>query len=452
MNRRALCLLCSLSFANSEFWNTASVLQPPSIQFIALLNPLSYDGTTCAGRCCKRVEVSRAPDAACTAADWKACARLSRDSIVPRCAAGVPFPCTAWVPCEDDRPAWLQGVLVLFVLTVVILIYPCVKNCIVDGRGDSDGSEYVFKKNFFDLAICVALVTMVVFYAFAIIIASDYEHFAESTEMNLDFISYQHCVEYCNHRIPWDTDAIGVKLNTYQMFYCRDSAYDLKGLDVFPADHNQRPGSSECPTSWRFGIGGSFDGWYCSSCYERRVNWNILRDMSNYNKIRGYLLWSMLLSVAYLGALLDLFYFLGVYGAWETCVWSLIGISLISVLGHCGCFVLDCVFINNFHLYPGVRLTSSVVHRYDAFGFCVGSIFVDLFGILMMIAVCGSCSPVIKWMQQEGYTGVASSGSTVVSSSDSKVVPPSGSKGVAQGAMAMFPRMGQADVFLGKKV
>ena len=385
-------LLCSLSLA-SAYWNTASVLQPPSTQFVALLNPPSYDNTTCAGRCCKRVEVSQAPDAACIA-DWKTCARLSPESIKPPCGAGVSFPCTAWVPC--DRLAWPEGVLVLFILTVVALFLPCVKCMCVQ----ANDIELFRKKAAFDGLFIFVLIILGAFYASAIVVASDYEHFAEVTETSLEFVSYQSCVDYCNHFIPWDTDNYDLRLETYQMFYCRDAKYDLTGFNIFPADRNQRPGSSECPTSWNIWSRNSFYGWYCSSCFERRGEWTYLRDLSRFNRIRGFVFWTVLLVVAFMNILLDAFTLLRWHKPCVWVVWAVIGLVVISGLGHFCCFITDCVYTHELTTRPGPRWTSSAVNRFDAVGFCASSIFVDFVGLGLMMALFANSEEVNGWLKQ----------------------------------------------------
>jgi len=277
----------------------------------------------------------------------------------------------------------------------------CVKNSIFCSNVPYYQKTFFKARMVFDFSMFFALVICGVFFGCSIVIASEYEHFAETTEVKLDFVSYQHCVEFCNHYIPWDTDSIGDKLNTYQKFYCRDAAYNLSGFDIFRADHNQRPGSSECPTSWTLGIGGSFEGWYCSSCFERRDDWGHLRAVSEFNRIRGYVLWSLLLCAAYISVLMDL---AERFQAYSVCI-GLLNCStfllVFGALGHFVCFIMDCMFLYRLDIYPGAKLTSSTVNKYDAYGFYATSIFVDMVGFLAMLGLAAAYGEAGKYLFNE---------------------------------------------------
>jgi hypothetical protein len=380
-------LLCHSFLASDARWNTASVLQPPSIPFVSLLDPPTYDNTTCAGRCCKRVEVSRAPDAECRA-DWRACAQLSRDSTAPRCGEG--FPCTAWVPCEDHGSVWKGGLLALLILTVLTCIYLVLRCGFVCCRSTAM-DDYVRRRWALDVGIFLALVITAIYFGSAIVIAWDYQHFAQSTEMQLDFVSYQHCTEYCNHRIQWETDYNGNNLNMYSMFYCRDAKYNLTGFDLFPANRNQRPGSSECPSSWTLGVGGSFEGWYCSSCFERRGDWVNLNDISKYNEVRGYVFWSLLLGVSFLGVLMHVAQWLDYDETRMVLLQCMLIVLMVSAAGHLICVALDSMFLYNLDIHPGAKITSGVVNSFDALGFYRASIFVDLVGFAAMVGLGNGC-------------------------------------------------------------
>ena len=420
MLRRVLlaCFALHLPLTISAHWNTAATMLPPVIPFVSLLNQTAfnhsgggyaYDNTTCAGRCCRRVEVARAPDAACVA-DWRACARLSRDSTAPRCGAGAPFPCAAWVPC--DRQGWPEGVMPLMGLTVVACVVACAK-CLCLNVHDNDLLQ---SKLSFDISVVLALVILGAFYSSAIVVALDYEQFEAHTETNLDFVSYQHCVEACNRFIPWDTDSLEGRLDTYQTFYCRDATYNVSGLALFPANRNQRPGGSTCPTSWyveyiwQTGY-NTFHGWYCSSCFERRDEWRYLHDLSRFNRVRGYVFWIVLLVMAYAGLAMDSVVVCMVLvlekTRWDQCrpicrglVWFMGFLAFLSCVGHVGCLIADCIYMHALNFHPGINRTNDAVNRFDVYGFCAGSVVMDLVGVLLLAALLFSCMQMEGWMEE----------------------------------------------------
>jgi hypothetical protein len=266
--------------------------------------------------------------------------------------------------------------------------------------------DYPRRKWPLDVGVFFTLVIAGTFFGCAIVIAWEYEHFAQSTEVHLDFVSYQHCVEYCNRRIPWDTEQIGNRLNMYQMFYCRDAKYDLTGFDLFPANRNQRPGSSECPTSWKLGVGDSFDGWYCSSCFERRGDWAHLADISEYNRVRGFVFWGVLLGASFLNGLVDLAEVLDWHQTRTGLLQCMMLIFLTSAFGHLACVGLDAFFLYNLDVRPGAKLTSGVVNSFNALGFYRVSIFVDLVGFAVMAGLGNACQEAGgPWFQKTGGGG-----------------------------------------------
>jgi hypothetical protein len=429
MRRCVLWTLLTLSFSPTicARWNTPETLLPPLIPFVSLLNQTAfnrshggyaYDNTTCAGRCCRRVEVARAPDAACVA-DWRACARLSRDSTAPRCGAGASFPCAAWVPC--DRQGWQEGVMPLVALTVVACFLPCLK-CLVNVDTSTGmvvrthlGNPAEWKA-LFDGASVAAMIILGMFYASSIVVGTDYEQFEAYAETNLEFVSYQHCVEGCNRYIPWDTDEFGGKLDTYQKFYCRDSTYNLSGFALFPANYNQRPGSSACPTSWQPGIGGSYESWHCSSCYERRGEWVYLHGLSLFHRVRGYACWIVLLLAVYMGLIVDaVFVYVQLrveqarWREWHSLCMNLVTVMvLLPVLGgvgHFGCLVADAAYMYYLNSNWGLNWTLKAVSRYDVYGFCAASHVMDILGIFLFMGMFGGGSKLLGTLQEHESMG-----------------------------------------------
>ena len=221
---------------------------PPSIDF----PDQSYDNTTCAHRCCRKARMITASN--CTS-DWKACAVADSNGIP--CDANKTIGCSIWIPCDDEtNQAFFGGFSfsVLFVIYCCFFVLPFI-------RAETPYSEVL---------IAIYILASVIMSSIAPVDIAKYRQWRMDTQVDMDFISYQSCVQYCN--------GISNDINTVANKYCGDRQYDAflsQYFAVFPADLNPHLSSTCTRTAG-----------YCDSCYEHRDDWQVLDNTAVFLIIR----------------------------------------------------------------------------------------------------------------------------------------------------------------------
>lgn len=187
MRAVVLVLLLPLS-SYAENW-----LPTTTVEFSGLTtDPTTYDNTTCANRCCRRAVLETEPDEACYA-NWRHCASLGGDA--PFCGVGQSSNCSVWVPCEaNDRVAamfwWFMPLLVTVLMLFIGFIFAY----------ESLISAYQSKTYDFtaEVAELILWAWLVIMLSFSVVANSDFVHWKASTEVDLRYVMYQSCREFCN--------------------------------------------------------------------------------------------------------------------------------------------------------------------------------------------------------------------------------------------------------------
>ena len=162
--------------------------QPATVEFKGLVTSFSgnsfYDNTTCAGRCCNKVEVHSSSSECNT--DWAQCAKRKSDSALPQCSSALITGCSAWVPCEQHtRVSFYIPWGFLFGLSMLLLCVLCLLSW-----------EKQTPKGI-GAGILIFIASKILFFSFLLVPVSDYRYWTTHTETSLEFVAYQECVAYC---------------------------------------------------------------------------------------------------------------------------------------------------------------------------------------------------------------------------------------------------------------
>lgn len=300
----------------------------PGISALALSNwTLPYDNTTCKDRCCRRAIVNT-PTAECEF-DWRQCAKLIQkgDPNPQPCSSEINEQCATWVPCDvNDRGSLFVELISPLLMSAVYMAF-LVYVLIVNRRPKTDFFQPDFKayRPFFGGLFLVFIIMSL----FALAAVSDYEQWLSQTEVNLEFVSYQSCVAYCNR---------GQGASTTQSRFCADPPNPQYAL--FPEDFN-RKFNVPCPPD------NPLDPYvaatYCRSCHDHISDWQSLDQAVRHLKIKTYLLWALML----LFAAIDLAEHYTTHEGQQLSLylqWALRWECILLGLAFAACFVSDIYF------------------------------------------------------------------------------------------------------------
>ena len=198
----------------------------------------------------------------CTS-DWKACAVADSNGIP--CNANKTIGCIIWIPCDDEtnQASFVLGGFsfpVLFAIYCCFFILPFI-------RAETPHSEVITHS---EVIIAIYILASVIMSSIAPVDIAKYRQWRMDTQVDMDFISYQSCIQHCN--------GISNDINTVANKYCGDKQYDAylsQYYAVFPSDHNPHLSSTCTRTAG-----------YCDSCYEHRDDWQVLDTTAVFLLIR----------------------------------------------------------------------------------------------------------------------------------------------------------------------
>jgi hypothetical protein len=327
---------------------------PPVVQFSGLWSSPLYDNTTCANRCCKKVDVLR--DDWCDLGNWTQCATLNADSFLPRCGQDRRIGCSAWVPCEANPRVWFYVPWALmFVAHLFVLVYALVWMAGETEEKKGWGTELWLNSTWGGFMLLY--VAAVILFSFSLVAVSDYKHWRAQTETALDFIAYQECARFCND----SKDPIVV-----QTRFCAGRG----GFDVFDANHNIFLNGTTCPVA-------TGNAAYCQNCYGHVDDWIRFQNAFVYLEWQVYTEWVTMLIV--LSSLFIAFDRPG--SAWLT-VWYVA--ACVNIVLHLAFFSYN-IYIANDSFSLGLF---SILEGYGKFGQTVTT---DVRAVFIVLAIGNFC-------------------------------------------------------------
>ena len=248
----------------------------------------SYDNTTCAGRCCRRAMLITEPSRTPGCADnWKNCVSETADADrLPACTnATAESNCLVWVPCDpnDRYDFWIACVI----FTCMGLL-PTMTSCFVKGYAPDPFTAYKLSiiptrpENERWLPVVPYWVLIVI----SLLVASDYQQWKASTEVSMQYISYQSCVDYCN----------GVEDDGYVTRYrfCAENYTAAHAYAIWPADMNPLLSHGGCPNILEIDTNMIF----CTTCLAHENDWIHLDQAVVFLLCQCYITWPLIM-VAY---------------------------------------------------------------------------------------------------------------------------------------------------------
>ena len=231
--------------------------------------PLKYDNTTCKHRCCVQGLVDRSktdPLSAECIADWRRCVSVGFDGDrYPQCSeTNSGTLCTIWVPCSTWFDWELEPCITVtffMILVALVIWYRATSSGYNDGLGSFDS---------INLLLGYACIPMLIL---TLLSSCEYIHWAETTAVNPQYISYQGCVAACNSmKFP-----AAVVLDRF----CGDSDPDVISSrqwaiwaeDFNPLYNNQ----SACPDH------------YCSQCGSKTGDLDKMLSLAQFLRVRTYI-------------------------------------------------------------------------------------------------------------------------------------------------------------------
>ena len=248
----------------------------------------SYDNTTCAGRCCRRATLITEPSRTPGCADnWKNCvSETANADHLPACTnATAESNCLVWVPCDpnDRYDFWIACVI----FTCMGLL-PTMTSCFVSGYARDPFTVYELgiisarpaNGQWFHVIPYWALIVV------SLLVASDYQQWKASTEVSMQYISYQSCVDYCNS-VEGDADVTIYK-------FCAENYTAAHAYAIWPADMNPLLSQEGCPDLFEI----SSNMIFCTSCLAHENDWIHLDQAVVFLLCQCYITWP-LITVAY---------------------------------------------------------------------------------------------------------------------------------------------------------
>jgi hypothetical protein len=181
--------------------------------------PAVYDNTTCAHRCCVLglVDLSVVdPSSVECVADWRKCVDVGfdrRGGNFPDCSRDPSADkCTVWVPRRND--GWMLEPIV-FLVVMFVFVVVCVALRLFY-RTDFEFADC------YDCLVWTTVWLWVVVSILGLVSSIEFIYWAETTEVNREYISYQACVAECNS-ISSDSAAV-----VYQ--FCADPPFSTWSL------------------------------------------------------------------------------------------------------------------------------------------------------------------------------------------------------------------------------
>jgi uncharacterized membrane protein len=236
--------------------------------------PAMYDNTTCAHRCCVLGLVDRSvkdPLSAECAADWRQCVDVGFDRSsgnFPHCSRDLSADkCTVWVPCRND--GWiLEPIVFLVVMFVFMVVCVAVRLWYC--------SDYA---GCYDCLVWTIAWLCVVLSILGLVSSIEFIYWAETTEVNKEYISYQACVADCNSK---SSDSAAVVFR-----FCEDPPFGTWSL--WNEDSN--------PLSGLISKTGSCPSHYCSACASGSNKVDQMLELAWFLRIRSYVCWAVLWSI-----------------------------------------------------------------------------------------------------------------------------------------------------------
>ena len=238
--------------------------------------PLRYDNTTCKHRCCVEGVVDKAKvnllGSACID-DWSKCVTIGNSVVHPPCSEtdDTVSHCSIWVPCSS---AWGFQIDLYIAVPVLVVI-----SVLAVGSRINLTSRY-------KLSLCHAYSLVILFgyacipmYILTLLSACEYMHWAQTTEVNPNYISYQGCVAACN-AMKYPPDVVLDR-------FCGDMSLSVSSSRqwaIWREDSNPLLGfRSTCPDN------------YCSQCGSKMGDLDDMFSLALFLQARTYISWVLVI-------------------------------------------------------------------------------------------------------------------------------------------------------------
>ena len=338
-----------------------------------------YDNTTCKDRCCVLGLVDRAKFIASGATcenDWSQCVELGFDNSggqFPLCsspgAKSTPL-CTVWVPCSSGQEWVIESCIAAVLLVAISAAVVVYRKYYVVGGLESVELWYTVL-GFLNLGVLIL----------TLITALRYIHWAESTEVDSGYISYQGCVAECNSRAN-SADAVLRR-------YCADNytSVQMQKWAVWEEDHNALLSDfieDVCNT-----------GDYCSSCESKTDEFDSVLRLAWFLRVRPYLGWLA---------------FCVVVGFSHPIAW------IIGAVFHLAFWITASAFVDVVQHMAGAMnqlekdyssMGSDIVFP-SLFNMCIACVVLDVFFFLMLVCMTGCVDRRIRRGEQVAAPSVTS--------------------------------------------
>jgi hypothetical protein len=345
---------------------------PPIVSFPGITvsmnqnSSINYDNTTCKGRCCKLVMVTRSLVNRGCDDDVDVCtsAYTGYSGPLPMCVDDASaLECTAWVPCKPNSRLefWILFAIILAAWLVLFVVGICGVE-----TGHPTVMQYSQSVFFMWIASIIALLGAFI----AIVADSDYSYWVANTSVDKDYASYQSCVAYCVSALKetYVRDFKGIAMNM-----CRDGGMHNNSLAIWPADINPYiDPNQECV------LGESNTDPYCLSCLSVAGDWKKTRDAAYFMRVKSYIV----IVICLFHAAAEIMYCYALPMRDGRTHQSILAttfyyVSAATALFYIACFVSSCVF-----LAPLVRKFGEINLVQDILAMQGGGI--------PIIAICGA--------------------------------------------------------------
>jgi len=348
-----------------RFRNYVPVLPPqvefPGINALASSNwTIKYDNTTCRNRCCRKATVHTFD----CGLDWQKCSILDRGESYPPCTAESSGSCAAWVPCDiNDLGRFFVVWGFLFALSeLYIFLYVCFLS-----PGEMNNGMFMFVW-FFQVFVVISSLSLVSVF--------DYELWASQSQVDMEFISYQSCVAYCNS----NKDDVALILNKF----CGDDPKSRYA--VFEEDFNIFLSNTNACPSYLYMTASEK---YCSKCQDHLDEWKTLDSAVDFLKWRTYVVWAIWLLIAATHLVGDLLEMENWINKTRSVYFNFIvktGVFFLWMASFV-CFFFDCYYAYQFNAMSGMgTYTTTYPGNFPARDLCDAFVAYDI--LFTLVALC----------------------------------------------------------------
>jgi hypothetical protein len=215
--------------------------------------PAVYDNTTCKNRCCKLGLVDRS-----NAADWRVATDFDHNVAHPLCTkSNDNSQCTAWVPCEEALDIESVVMIPLFIC-ISIALFMIVR---------------LEEENIPETVLILLYGIGMIGTIFSVVSACKFIHWAQTTDVDPQYISFQGCVAECNAK-TFPPSAVLDR-------FCAETT--TPPWAIWTEDFNPLLSlRSSCPDT------------YCSQCGSKTDELDRMLRLAWFLRVRSYICWTLL--------------------------------------------------------------------------------------------------------------------------------------------------------------